>query len=142
VTTRKSESLLTAEGAGRLYALLFYTYFRKFNLGYLDRIPELEEFQQTAAFSLYHLGRLARNWCDPLELAPQLLIPAVAQRIPEMPYGNLAYLLVRIRLFQPLAEFGLIACRYTGKGLDHRRQLAGVRVTPLFHEFLLFDLSG
>ena len=50
---RKYHSLLSDEKAGELYALLFNSYFTKFNIGYVDRLPELKGVQHTIAYSIY-----------------------------------------------------------------------------------------
>ncbi len=53
------QHLLSEERAGELYHLLFISFFRKFNLGYLDRLLDLEYNQHTLAYSIYMLGAIA-----------------------------------------------------------------------------------
>ena len=59
LVTKKGQKLLALENAGKLYHLLFITYMRKFNIGFHDRLPDLDDLQFTMAYTIYHLGRLA-----------------------------------------------------------------------------------
>ena len=55
---QKRSHLMQDENAGPLYQLLFSTFFRRFNLAYLDRLAEAPFIQQAVAFSLFKVSRL------------------------------------------------------------------------------------
>ena len=86
--TKRGEHLTRESAAGELYATLFQAFFRKFNLAYLDYLPECLGVQQTIAYSLFMVGRHATNWVSPQHLARKLFLPAVSAEIPLRPYGT------------------------------------------------------
>jgi hypothetical protein len=140
-TTRKGRSLLAEEAGGRLFVLLFHTYFRKYNLAYLDHFPELPQFQTTIPFSFYQLSHLADRWRDPQQLTAQLILPDVLQAIPVSRYGDIASSLLRVRLLGPLEQFGLLECRYQEDPRYHIKRLFRIRVTTLYRDFFSFRLA-
>ena len=71
-----------------------------------------------------------------------MLLPVVREQIPDHPYRDLLPLLVHSRIYQPLAEFDLVECRYEQDKGYFGRQLETVRRTDLFTEFLDFSLPG
>ena len=135
--TKKGAEMLADERAGTLYEHLFRTFFRKFNLGYLDRHPADGAFQYTIGLCLYMVGISLESWIDPAELTSVLVHPLVREGLPELWFGSDPYWFVQARLFRPLEEFGLIERRVVGKR-DYY-DLEEVRKTPLFDRFLSFD---
>lgn len=110
--TRKAREMATPEGAGELYALLFRTWFRKFNLAY-GRFRAWPELQRQAAFTLYRLPRVATDWRSPGELLPELALPFALDRAPvDITYFDReAESILAIHLLDPLVGFGLLERR-------------------------------
>lgn len=135
--TRKAEPLLAEERAGALYAHLFRTHFRRFNLAYLDRADEAPGFQHTVAVTLYRFGRRGAPWRRPEELVADLLLAAVRERIPAGEGWDRAALILETRLLRPLELFGLAELREE-PGERPYLPLTRWRKTPLFDRFLRF----
>ena len=130
------------EQAGSLYALLFRTFFQKFNLAYLDRLPDYPGIQSTIAYSLYRLGKVAKTW-QPIEsLLIDILLPNVLREIengvPE--YREVSWPIEK-RLILPLEQFGLVECRYENKADRLYPALAAVKVTNVFSKFIRFTFN-
>jgi hypothetical protein len=128
--TRKGRELAAPEGAGELYALLFRTWFRKFNLAY-DRVTAWPELQQQVAFTLYRLPRVAHDWRSPDQLLPQVVLPFALDRAPaDEPYlGGRAEGVLAHQLLDPLVGFGMLERR---REPEHGISRDGwFRVTPL-----------
>ena len=141
--TKKGERLTQEGAAGELYATLFHAFFRKFNLGYLDRLPECPGVQQTIAYTLFMVGRHATNWVSPQKLAGKLFLPAVSAQIPLSPYDiDDEALISETRILRPLVRLGLIECQHSKDRALFRLPLGRVRKTALFDTFLHFDLGG
>ena len=70
LVSEELQHLLSEQRAGELYYLLFDSFFRKFNLGCLDRLAELGSIQQTIAYSIYRLGEIADS--SPFNMKPGL----------------------------------------------------------------------
>ena len=140
--TKKGRDLCQEDRAGELFALLFHTFFRKFNLGYLDRVPECQSIQQTIGYSLYVLDRRAGTWQAIEDLAPRLYLPTVTQELPVDRYGlDYETLLARTRILGPLESFGLIQCQYSQKEPMIRPKVTRARKTDIYNRFLRFDLD-
>jgi len=60
VVPKKHCALLSEDTAGELYYLLFHAYFNKFNMSYVDGLPEVGGLQGGCDYSLYRIGML----CD------------------------------------------------------------------------------
>lgn len=141
--TRAGKYMTTDAEAGGLYALLFHTYFRVFNLGYLDRFYECPGVQHTIAYSFYALHRLANDWQNTEGLAERILLPSVLNEIPPDPYGTgYADLVARHRILEPLRQFGLIECTYCTDRVSRCPRMDRVRKTPLFDRFITFNLDA
>jgi len=141
--TKKGERLTQERAAGELYATLFQAFFRKFNLAYLDRLPECLGVQQTIAYSLFMVSRHATNWISPQQLARKLFLPAVSAEILPSPYGTDDEALIsETRVLRPLVRFGLIECQHSEERALFRLPLGRFRKTVLFDAFLTFDLAG
>ncbi|MFQ5810745.1 MAG: hypothetical protein ACE5JM_14110, partial [Armatimonadota bacterium] len=111
MVTKKKQGMLAEEMAGALYALMFRTHFRKFNLAYLDRLPQIDSLQSTIAFSLYMVGRHADTWINSEELAPLVLFPVARDEVEGMRLGKLTPWPVESRVLRPLVSFGLLERR-------------------------------
>ena len=128
-----------------MFALLFHTKFRVFNLAFHDRLENLPEFQQFLGFSLFRLNSLEPGLPHDLEeIAPDLMHPDLAAILPvkELAGGynmDLRLWMVRSRLLAPLVEFGLVE-------FEKEEDVPGLsslsnsdsrfRITPLFHQFV------
>lgn len=146
--SREGLALLDDGRAGELYTLLFRTFFRDLNLGYLDRFPLVEWLQAAVSFALYALARVPAEWAEPQKLAemvwpPNLQFdepaPELEARIPGIGwlYAGQA---TATRLLQPLSRFGLLERRELPPlhGWDRPFE---VRKTPLLGRFLRFDFG-
>lgn len=132
--TKKGHGLLPDERAGALVALLFTTYFRKFNLAYLDYMEESEHFQQLVGLSLYLVGQLGDGWWPVAEIANLLGHPLMMDYLPpQMDERRFGWML-QARLLRPLEDFGLLECRDGQEPHTYE-----VRKTPLFDRFLSFE---
>lgn len=132
---KKHHALLSNEKAGELYALLFNSYFTKFNIGYVDRIAELAGVQHTIAYSIYRLGEIADEYRSMEGLAEKILLPAVLKEVEE---GTSQYVktewILRSRILRPLQEYGLVELKY--KQVERISQIEAVRKTGLFDRFI------
>ena len=140
--TSSGKKLLEDSRAGELYALLFITYFRDFNLSYADRMPENSVLQDTIAFSFYMLAENAARWEQGQKIAPMLLLPSVRTHIMKSAKHSWQEdftWLVLARILSPLESFGLLRLRESRKGkiLESFK----VRKTDLFDRLLRFDLA-
>jgi hypothetical protein len=140
--TKKGKSMMPEGRAGALYALLFRTWFRKFNLAYLDYMAECSSLQDTIGFSLFMLARHAQTWQPIEKLPPTLLLPSVKREIPESQYGDNEECMVRSRIVKPLESFGLLEGRYHSEDRHSYNPPHEVRKTELFDEFLSFDIES
>lgn len=137
--TKSGKELLSDSKTGDLFALLFFTMFRKFNLAYMSWGPEQGGIQETAAFALYQISRLANWWQNAETLASKLLLPTVVERLDPPDHPGRIRSLCESRFFLPLEEFGL---------LEHRELLTEkkwprvyeVRKRTLFDRFLGFEV--
>lgn len=137
--TKKGREMLVAENAGQLYALLFDTHFRDFNLGHLDRLPEELPIQPTIAYSLYQISEHYGQWQDSTRNPDILLLPAVREEIGSYGYPNYARFACLSRIVSPLEEFGLLEFRK----LTRKEKLPSpikIRKTELFDLFLKFEV--
>lgn len=134
---QKRSHLMEDEHAGILYALLFRTFFRKLNLAYLDRMPEIPLLDETVAFSLCIASMLLLDWREVEEVSTQLLVLEAWREIPHSPYSDNTAYVVYSRILEPLIGFGLLEERRKG---DSFRD-AEVRKTDLFDRVLKFDVK-
>lgn len=146
--TRHGEDLRSEDAAGALFARLFHTYFRRFNLAYGDRYPEAPELQHTLAVSLYRFGEVG-DWFSPRRAVAEIVLPVVRQRVPPGPERHdLLPGLVEHRFLERLVDFGLAETR-NARNERERTEFpewaaalpGGLRLyrkTPLFDRFLTF----
>jgi len=138
--TGRGRTLLDERRTGELFAELFRTFFRSFNLAYLDRGPAQPGLQRTVAFSIFQVGRHAADWGTAEQLADRVLLPDALD--PSDPYfgSHTARWLLATRLLNPLVEFGLLERRLTGTGPDWQR-VSEFRKSPLFDRFIRVDIG-
>ncbi|MEX0662702.1 MAG: hypothetical protein WEA58_07735 [Balneolaceae bacterium] len=124
--------LLDEENAGQLYRLLFSTYFKEMNLGYLGSTIELPYLQYSVPFILYKLQKMAKDWVSMEELIPELLLYSVTLelQIDEVDTG-IAHDLLYDDLITPLEYFGLLEIREKSANTPDQ-----IRITPMFQEFI------
>jgi len=133
---KKYQTLLSDSKAGELYCLLFYNYFRKFSLGYLDRLSELECIQNTLGYSLYQLGKVCNNYQKVDKLPNKVFLPAVRDEINKNPLlQRFPSWVMTSRIIKPLEEFGLLECQY--KKINLRPELNKVKKSKLFDKFVV-----
>ena len=127
--------LLAEERAGELYYLLFNSYFTKFDLGYLDRLPDLECIQTTLGYSLYRLSKVCKEYQKIEKLQKDIFLPSVLKEINKNPLlQRQSDWIVLSRIIRPLEGFGLVECRYKKKGKIS--SVDQVRKTELFDRFV------
>ena len=137
-TTQRGKGYLPEKRAGELYALLFRTYFRSFNLAYLDRLEQNAAMQQTMAMTLYRLGRTTRSWKRPETLADEILMEEAFDQPSNYRGENMAYDQFETRILWPLEAFGLVEKREMGKP-NRLLPRYEYRVGGLFNRFVRFD---
>jgi hypothetical protein len=133
--TRSARSLVQPARTGELFALLFRTWFRRFNIAYGLR-GAWPELQYQLAFTLYRLPSVASDWRTPLDLCDDLILPYALDH-----YGRdaeFAALDLTIRVLDPLVEFGLLARREKLPPLSWREER--FRATPLASSAIRFEL--
>jgi len=138
--TKKADKLLADEQAGALYAILFYTVFQKFNLAYLDILPDYPAIQSTIGYSLYRLGKVAKTWKSIGPMLTEILLPTVLKEIEDATpaYQEVSWPIEK-RLILPLEQFGLIECRHEKNANRLYPALAAVKITDLFAKFIHFE---
>lgn len=136
--TRKGSSLLKEESAGALYAHLFWTFFQRFNLAYLDGCPPNPALQSTLPVTLYRIGREGGHWARPRALADRSLHPAAFGRAFDWNDEDYAYFQFELRIVRPLVGFGLMERRDIPSEKPHRHEFE-TRKSVLFDRFLQFE---
>ena len=129
--------LLDEENSGQLYRLLFSTYFKEMNLGYLGSTIELPHLQYSVPFILYKLQNLPKSWVPVEELLSDILLYSVTLELNlEDADTSIALDLLYDDLLTPLEYFSLIETRPKNGTTP-----AEIRITPLFDEFIEFNLE-
>ncbi len=142
--TKEAGRLLQENNAGELYARLFFTFFRRFNLACLDFMGECPGVQETVAFSFLMLRKHAHDWTSFEALLPRLFLPAVIQEIPVFAYDGKSQInrITEWRILEPLRKFGLLEFQYEKINDPYPiSRLHKLRVTPLFDTFFRFRLE-
>ncbi len=137
--TRNGQKYMEEENAGALFALLFRTNFKAFNLAYCDRMEANDDLQATVAFSLYKVGKLAGKWISPKKLTPMIILPKVRNTIlrADDPY-NLEWM-VDSRIFSHLITMGLLEKKELSTESKYMRPFY-LRKTALYDRFMRFDV--
>lgn len=132
--------LLDKENAGHLYRILFSTYFKEMNLGYLGSTFELPHLQYSVPFILYQLPGLAKDWVSIEELHPEILLYSVRLELQfeDLDNSSIAHELLLDDLFTALDRFGLVEIRGAERSdsdmaISHPYQ---IRITPMYEKFI------
>ena len=135
-----SEHLLEDENAGELYRLLFSTYFKDMNLGYLGSTFELPQLQYSVPFILYSLKKCAQEWVPVEELIHDILLFSVKL---ELQFGDDGGIDIEMDflhsdLFAALERFSILESRTTSPVTDpyEPNHPDLVRVTDLFNKLV------
>ena len=141
--TPLGRALLSPEREGELYALLFRTLFRKFDLRSLDNGDDHARLQGSVAYSFYRLRSVARKWTSSRVLARSAWLesardPLSARHAAEN--YDFRYFAFRARVLDPLAQFGLLESRVM-PGEKYERDIE-YRCAPLFDRFLRFEFES
>ena len=139
--TKKGAEMFKEESAGELYSTLFRIHFTKYNISYLDRLPDCNELQKSIAYTFYRLSKCANDWIDVEKIPQEILMPAVIKAIRiNTPQYDWTLGIISLRVLEPLEEFGLIELEYAPD--EHGvNTLKRVRKTPLFDMFMSFDFQ-
>lgn len=141
--TKIGRAVLTEDQAGALYRRLFLTYFRRFDLRYGFPMRDVPEIQQSFALILLRLQMMADDWTAVKDLAPQLLLPAVLDRLHAAMVGDYDredWILSGF-VFDPLISFGLLEQKNRG---DWPKITRGddIRISALWRKFIRFNYSS
>ncbi|MCF7936802.1 MAG: hypothetical protein K9L28_10725 [Synergistales bacterium] len=132
------------ENMGRLFARLFHTFFRSFNLAYCDMMPDLYSELRAFPYTLYLISRLDEGeWVLINGREEDYLHPVLVQEVRDHdnPHFTIDFVL-RVRYLEKLEGFGLLEL-YEGEAEAGSRQgPIYFRKTPLFDRFLFFDLPN
>jgi hypothetical protein len=141
VASKQGRILLDEQRAGELYALLFTTFFRTFDLRFFDNSDRHPGLQPTVAYSFYRLRSEARDWSTAQELAERAWHPD-AKEPPspsDLQYGDLRHWSDTHRVVRPLVLFGLMERRGVdpaARSMDYE-----YRIAPLFNRFVRFQFG-
>lgn len=138
--TDEGLDLLAEAQAGRLYAHLFRTFFRRFNLACLDRFPEPAQLQDLVPHWLWVLtGPLGTGFVS-ADVYGQVVIPRpLSTSLDERAAPARLRHLIQTRVLDPLADLGLLEPK---PGDDETQELGdvGFRPTVLFRRFVRVDI--
>lgn len=138
VLSKEGRGLLPDARAGELYARLFETCFRRFDLAYLDGAQEAPVFQQLIGYSLVRLRDLASDWVSVERVVAEALHPMVRPNMPVPTHGfDDLPLIARTRLLRPLERFALVEQRELPRAPEDILLRFEVRKTPLYDLFLV-----
>ena len=142
--TPQGRAMLSLEREGELYALLFRTLFRKFDLRSLDNGDHHAQLQGTVAYSFYRLRSVARKWKSSQVLARSAWLESARDPLSARDAAenyDFRYFAFRGRVLDPLAQFGLLESRLVPGEKWHERDIE-YRCTPLFDRFLRFEFES
>lgn len=140
--TRKGERMLAPDKAGALLTTLFHTYYRKFNVAFVDRLPECPSLQFAVVYSLFMLKRYAADWITVETVGPRLFPSFVMEEFASESVGLEPnwHIFARTRLLSPLTQFGLIEGADLNSFLQSYNLDSKVRITPLFDAMIEFHV--
>ena len=142
VLTPHARDMIDDDKAGELYRHLFETFFREFNLAYMDKASEARSVQSTFPYILYRLGTLPADEIYTVEsLVPMVLLPKVQAEIRAAPLlEHMTEWMLEARILKPLQGFGLITIERVDPH-DRKPWLITVQKTPLFESFVQLNLG-
>jgi hypothetical protein len=132
--TKKGRDLAAPDCAGELFARLFETCFRRFNIFYGGYV-EWPEVQYQIAFTLMRLSKVAHDWRDAEDLLEETVLPAAMDAIPDTRGFLDGGWLFERHVLRRLAGFGLLERRTGDESKEYR-------LAPLFDRFLSFAHPG
>lgn len=136
LVAKKHQRLLSDENAGQLFHLLFMSYFRQFNLGYLDRLPDLNSIQDTVAYSFIRLKEICNDYIPLDGLQDETLLPAVLDEVEEtLTERVFVEWIIGSRIIQSLTELGLLECLYKKEEREFSH-ITDVKKSQLFDKFM------
>jgi hypothetical protein len=133
--TRKAESLLRLEQAGKLQALLFRATFARFNPAYLDRYDIPEVFAPQISLILYLTGQFCTDWREAGALMRSVTFPT--EELTESRHPDLPVAAFEARVLRYLCWFGLME-RARPAANDDWSQPWLYRKTALYEQMLRF----
>jgi hypothetical protein len=131
--TRRGRELMAPDRAGELFALLFETCFRRFNIFY-GGYAEWPELQHQIAFTLLRLSRVGRRWQRADDLLETTILLAAMEAIPDSRGIIDGGWVFQQHVLRRLVDFGLVEHRPGKSRGAYEYQLA-----PLFDRFLSFE---
>jgi len=136
---KKAMELLKPENSSKLYHLLFLTYFRKFNIGFYDRLPDLDGLQHTIGYTIYHLNRLGKNEVSFDSIYRKIILPAVLKELQalETDYLKPSWI-IKHRAIEPLEYAGLLNCRR--EKIKLFPEIVSLKISPLYEKFVRFEM--
>lgn len=142
LVSKRGRHFLDPARAGELQAELFITLATKFNLAYFDGAPDYPGVQDTYAFILYALSRVAREPVGVSIACEAAFLPDVAVDFMEFEYFSHKDFVFHTRVLRPLRDFGLIV--WSPEILDRMDEDAEqiVHTTPLFDRMIHFELEA
>ena len=118
---------------------LFKTYFQKFNLAYLDRLPQMDGIQGTFDFSLYRFSIICNDYQSIDDLYYEVFLPAILENIEDTLSEHIRKeWVIASRIIYPLVGFGLLECKY--KQEKYYKRIDQVKKTSLFDRFISLNL--
>jgi hypothetical protein len=138
--TRRGQQHSGAERAGALFATLFRTYFRVFNLAYLDGYGPVPGLQRSIAFTLHRFGQVGGEWRRADDLTRDLVLPAVLAEVPPPRYSDPLPNILRLRVLNPLEGFALAEMREIPRAPGEWGREFEYRKGPLFGRVLRFEV--
>ncbi|MBX3178824.1 MAG: hypothetical protein KF886_15830 [Candidatus Hydrogenedentes bacterium] len=140
--TKLGRQFLDPARAGALQAHLFTAFVRSINIAYLDRAPEYAGVQATYPFILFAVRQIAAEEVGMEEFAQKIFLPAVEEEFEEHEYFSDRDFVARIRVAEPLADFGLLTIKTINPEARYFDREETVRITPLFDRMIRFDFEN
>jgi hypothetical protein len=138
LVTGHANFLRTDENSGKLFRLLFLTYFRKLNIGYFDRHGEFDSIQQTIGYSFHVLNKKSVRSVETKKLTQEIFLPAVLNEInDDISEPKRLEHLAHLRIIEPMEAFGLLECEWEEDKFA-LPQIVTVKKTSLFDKFMQF----
>ncbi len=140
--TRKGERMLAQEKMGALLALLFHTYYRKFNIAFVDTFDPCPSIQLGIVYSFLMLKRYASDLIAMADIKDKLYPPFVWEEISEKEIlgFDLWRLLAETRIIKPLYLFGMIESDEEDFLSSMFEISTKIKTTPLFDALLEFKV--
>ena len=131
--TRRGRELMAPDRVGELFALLFETCFRRFNIFY-GGYAEWPELQHQIAFTLLRLSRVGRRWQRADDLLETTILLDAMEAMPDSRGIIDGGWVFQQHVLRRLVDFGLVEHRPGKSRGTYEYQLA-----PLFDRFVSFE---